>query len=93
MKEYNLEGQICGVVTTTVYANSLEEAIDVRRWNRDIPILCLEPISLDFLDVCIKNNVTITIHDFNYFKKLLNNTLKDNLKFHLKIGFYLLCFL
>lgn len=29
MKEYNFEGQICGTVTTTVYANSLEEAIEI----------------------------------------------------------------
>lgn len=35
MKEYNLEGQICGVVTTTVYANSLEEAIEIAN-KRDV---------------------------------------------------------
>lgn len=35
MKEYNLEGQICGTVTTTVFANSLEEAIEIAN-ERDI---------------------------------------------------------
>jgi len=35
MKEYNLEGQICGTVTTTVYANSLEEAIEIAN-KRDV---------------------------------------------------------
>ena len=64
--------------------SSLEEAIDIRRFNKDIPILCVEPIELDFIDVAIKNNVTITIHDIDYFKKL-NNQIKKKIKVHIKI--------
>ena len=64
--------------------SNLEEAIDIRRFNKDIPILCVEPIELDSIDVAIKNNVTITIHDIDYFKKL-NKQIKKKIKVHIKI--------
>ena len=35
--------------------SSLDEAILVRKINKTIPILCLEVISLDYLDLIIKN--------------------------------------
>ncbi len=64
--------------------SNLEEALDMRRFNKDIPVLCVEPIELDSIDVAIKNNVTITIHDIDYFKKL-NNQIKKKIKVHIKI--------
>lgn len=64
--------------------SNLEEALDIRRFNKDIPVLCVEPIELDSIDVAIKNNVTITIHDIDYFKKL-NNQIKKKIKVHIKI--------
>lgn len=64
--------------------SNLEEAIDIRKFNKDIPILCVEPIELDSIDAAIKNNVTITIHDIDYFKKL-NNQIKKKIKVHIKI--------
>lgn len=64
--------------------SNLEEALDIRRFNKDIPILCVEPIELDFIDVACKNNITITIHDIDYFKKL-NSQIKNKVKVHIKI--------
>ena len=40
--------------------SSLEEAIKLRQYNTEIPILVLEPIHLEFLDKCMKYNITIT---------------------------------
>lgn len=65
--------------------SSLEEAIEVRNVNEDIPILILEPIHLEFIDICIKNNITITVHDYNYAKELLKLKLNNKIKIHLKI--------
>lgn len=64
---------------------SLEEALKIRKYNDTIPILCLEPIDTEFIHICEKNNITITIHDYEYFKELiiLNNI--ENIKAHLKI--------
>ena len=65
--------------------SNLEEALEVRSINNEIPILILEPIHLEFIDVCINNNITITIHDYNYAKDFLNTELNKNIKIHLKI--------
>ena len=63
-------------------ASSLEECLSIRNKNENIPILCLEPINHEFLNICMQKNITITIPDYNYFKNL---DLSLNLKVHLKI--------
>ena len=63
-------------------ASSLEETLRIRKRNKNIPILCLEPISHKYLDICEKNNITITIPDIDYFKDI---NLKLKLKAHIKI--------
>ena len=65
--------------------SSLEEAIALREFNTEIPILCLEPIKLEFIEECIKNNVTITVSNITYFNNLVNLHLSGALKFHIKI--------
>ena len=65
--------------------STLDEAIQIRKFNNNIPILCLEPISLEYLDICIKNKVTLTIPSFEYFKMLNVIKSKDNIKVHLKL--------
>ena len=49
----------------------LEEALKVREYNKDIPILCFAPIDLEDLDIAIKNNITITIADLTYLEYLI----------------------
>lgn len=65
--------------------SSLEEALEIRKINKKIPIINLEPIKLEYLDVCIKNNITITVHDYNYAKELINKKIDKKVKIHLKI--------
>ena len=65
--------------------SSLEEAIEARNINKKIPILCLEPIRIEYVDICIKNNITITVHDYKYAKELINKEVNKKLKIHLKI--------
>ena len=50
--------------------STLEEALEARKINKKIPILCLEPIRLEYIDICIKNSITITVHDYNYTKEI-----------------------
>ena len=64
--------------------SSLEEAVSIRKYNKDIPILCLEPIDLKYLDVILDNDVTITIESLEYVKALVKESFKK-LKVHLKI--------
>lgn len=73
---------------------SLDEAMEIRKKIKNIPILCLGIVSLKYIDVCIKNNITLTISNLDYLKELLKLN-HSNLKVHLKIdtgmhrlGFY-----
>lgn len=65
--------------------SSLEEALDLRKYNSEIPILVLEPISLTFIEEAVKNNITITVSNIVYFNSLLNINLSGKLKFHIKV--------
>ena len=63
---------------------TIEEAINVRKYNEHIPILILEPIEIDDLNIALKYNFTITVHDLDYIKELDKNITKK-IKCHIKI--------
>lgn len=65
--------------------SSLEEAIEIRKYNVEIPILVLEPIDLEFVDDAINNKVTLTIESLEYLKALNEIKLPYKLNVHLKI--------
>lgn len=63
--------------------SNLDEALNVRK-KVDTPILCLEPVPLEYIDICIEKNITITLSNYDDYKKLKKMDIK-NLKIHLKI--------
>lgn len=65
--------------------SSLEEALSIRKHNKEIPILVLEPININYVSICIENNITITLSDYNYYKELVGYDNLSKLKIHLKI--------
>lgn len=65
--------------------SSLEEGISLRKDGVTIPILCLEPIDIEFTNKCIENNITITVHDYEYYKQLVELPIQKMLKVHMKI--------
>lgn len=66
--------------------SSLEEAIEIRKYNREIPVLCLEVIDLEYIYDCINNNVTITVESLEYLEELMKIKLDYNVKVHLKLN-------
>jgi len=62
---------------------TLEEAIEARKYTKK-PILCFGYISMEDLDLVIKNNITVSIISYDYFKELLKANPK--IKVHLKIN-------
>ncbi len=62
----------------------LDEAIEVRKYNKDVPLLCFVPIDLNDLEKAIENNITITITSYNYLLDLIKK-LKQNIKVHIKL--------
>lgn len=65
--------------------SSLEEAIKLREYNKQIPVLVLEPIHIEYIEECIKNNITVTVSNIDYFNELLNINLSQQLKIHIKL--------
>ena len=60
--------------------SSLDEALEIRK-DFSIPILCLGIIDSKYIDICIDNNIDITVASLDYF-----NEIKDfNLNVHIKI--------
>ena len=62
--------------------STLKEALIVRKLV-DTPILCLQPIDLDEVNIAAKNDITLTISNYNYYKELIKKDIKT--KVHLKI--------
>lgn len=65
--------------------SSLEEAIEIRKYNMDIPILVLEPIDLEYVFDAVNNKITLTIENVEYVKKLNKIELPYPVNLHLKI--------
>jgi len=65
--------------------SSLEEALELRKYNLDTPILILEPIDCSCIYDCINNNITITVESLNYIRELKKQELSYELKIHLKL--------
>ena len=87
---WNVERNLTSIAKETENAginylavSSLEEALEVRKINDEIPVLILEPISLEATKVATENNITITVDNTQYFDALIESNIKA--KFHLKI--------
>lgn len=63
---------------------TLEEAVKVRLYNQQTPVLCLEPINKEYLCVAKENNVTLTVNSLDILGDIIKSGLKG-LKIHLKI--------
>ncbi len=64
---------------------TLDEALEIRKFNKEIPILCLGIIPRKYLKLSMKNNITVTISNQEYIKNIDFNELVG-LKVHIKIN-------
>ena len=65
----------------------LEEAIELRENNIDIPILCLGFVPEESLEYALKNNITLTIYSLEMAKKLndISEIIGINANIHIKV--------
>ena len=66
--------------------STLEEALSLRGEGIVLPILCLQPIHIEDVGEAVKNNITITLSNYDYFKELIKLNLEGQIKIHLKIN-------
>jgi len=65
--------------------SSLEEALEIRKYNIDLPILILEPIKPEYVYDCINQNIAITVENLEDLKSLNEMDFSFDLKIHLKV--------
>lgn len=63
----------------------VDEAMKIRKYNSDVPVLILEPISINELENAANNNFTVVVHNLDYLKELIDSKVRSKLKIHLKI--------
>ena len=65
---------------------TLDEAMYIREEIKDIPILVLGIVDLKYINICINNNITITVSNKEYAEELSKINDIDKLKVHFKIN-------
>ena len=62
---------------------TIEEAINIRKYNKKIPILCLGYVYSEDIKFCAKNNISVTINSLETALSIKNY---KNLKVHIKLN-------
>lgn len=65
---------------------TLDEAIEIRKDIKDIPILILGIVDIKFINICIDNNITVCLSNKEYVEELSKLDNISNLKVHFKIN-------
>lgn len=71
----------CNYLAVATY----EEAINIRNYKKETPVLCLGPIPKEYIEECIKNNITITINSLEYLNEIIDLINKE-VKVHIKLN-------
>lgn len=66
--------------------SSLDEALEVRKLDREHPVLLLQPVDVRYLDVCSKEDISVVVSDTNSFDKIVESGLKLKLQFKVNCG-------
>ena len=80
---YGIIETLLGEGINFLAVSNLDEALEIRKIDKNVGILCLEPIDIKYMDVCEENKVSICVSDYDYYRELCK--LKNKLKVHLKI--------
>lgn len=64
---------------------SIKDALEIRKFNKEIPILVNYYVTEEEVYDCINNDITITVYSVEYMKMLTKLDIKDTLKTHILI--------
>ena len=81
---YKIVNSIIKGGINAVAVSYISEAKEIRKLNKEIPIICMQPISLNDIDYASSENISVTIHSLDYLKKF-NKKVKKNLCIHIKL--------
>ena len=82
---YNIVNTLVNNGINYIQVGSLKEAIMVRKYNSDIPIVASYFMNLEEVYDAISNNIDITIYSLDHLKKIKELKIKDKINIHLLI--------
>lgn len=66
--------------------STLEEALEVRKYNSSFPVIILQPVWTRYLSLCSNYNISVCVNSRETFEDLLNSGLKLKLQFKVNCG-------
>ena len=64
---------------------TLQEALYIRQFNSNTKILLLGVVAISDIDICSKNNISISIGNYNHLREILKQSKKD-INIHLQVN-------
>lgn len=68
-----------------ILVGSIKDALEIRKYNNDVPILVTYNVTEEEVYDAINNNITLTIADAEYLRSILCLNIKDDLKLQILI--------
>lgn len=65
---------------------TLDEALEVREYEKELPVILLEPIDPRYLEVASKENVSVCVNDADTYEDIKKSGLKLRLQFKINSG-------
>ncbi|MCQ2522785.1 MAG: alanine racemase [Lachnospiraceae bacterium] len=66
--------------------SNLNEALAVREYEKNLPVLMLEPIHGEYYDICEKNNISVCVNCMETFNEILSSGCKLKLQIKVDCG-------
>ncbi|MCQ2519296.1 MAG: alanine racemase [Lachnospiraceae bacterium] len=63
--------------------SNLNEALKVREYERELPVIMLEPVHKEYYGICADNNISVCVNDSETFIDIVESGL--DLKLHIKV--------
>ena len=66
--------------------SNLEEALKVREYTKDRPVIMLQPIPSEYLSIAGDNDISVCVNDFDTYKEIVESGHKLKLQFKVNSG-------
>lgn len=64
----------------------LSEALEVRKYDSEHPVIMLQPVPASFLEACSAHNISVCVNDHDTFEEIFESGLKLKLQFKVNCG-------
>ncbi len=66
--------------------SNLDEALKVREYTKEHPVIMLQPVPSEYLNVASTNDISVCVNDFDTYREIVESGLKLKLQFKVNSG-------